>query len=414
MRPGKAEQAEPRLNDRLDRLRDYPFRRLAALLEGIAPPKTLPPVMMSIGDPQDPPPPELAAAIASQPADWGRYPPLVGTIQWQEAVTGWLHRRYGIDPVLVRQSEALLPLSGTREGLYLAAQLAVGGAVGGRLPLVLMPNPYYAVYEGAAVLSGAEPMFLPATVETGFLPDLGAIPAEALARTALFYLTSPANPQGVAADVAYLKDVIALARRHEFILAVDECYADVYDRSPPASVLEVAARMEGSGHPFRGILAFHSLSKRSSAAGLRSGFVCGDPFLIKAFARLRSYSHAGSPTPILAAAAALWSDDAHASRTRAIYRSRIDVAEAALGGRFGFYRPPGGFFLWLDVGDGEAACRKLWQQEGIKVLPGSYITGPSRDGRDIGQSHIRVALVEPTAVIADALQRMAHSLSELA
>ncbi|HZH28815.1 MAG TPA: aminotransferase class I/II-fold pyridoxal phosphate-dependent enzyme [Azospirillaceae bacterium] len=404
------------VNDRLDRLADYPFARLTTLLADLQPATNRPPVVMSIGEPQHTPPDLIRDAIAKSPPDaWGKYPPMAGTPEWRAAALGWLARRYPLGGRLVDPDKGILPLAGTREGLYLAAQLCVPSQKAGRQPAVLLPNPFYAVYDGAGRLAGAEPVYLPATRETGFLPDLDAIPEDTLARTALMFLTSPANPQGACADAAYLRKALALARTYGFTLAVDECYADIYDAAPPVGALDAAAGTgggpAGGGDPLANLLVFHSLSKRSSAAGLRSGFVAGDARLIQAFARMRSYAHAGTPVAGFAAATALWADDAHAEENRRLYRQKIDAAEAALGGRFGcFYRPPGGFFLWLDVGDGEAACRRLWREGGLRVLPGAYVTRPDSQGVNHGSPYIRVALVHDAAIVAEACARMAEIL----
>ena len=245
---------------------------------------------------------------------------------------------------------------------------------------MLVPNPYYLVYNGAATMAGAEAVFLDATAENGFMPDLASIPRETWERAALFYLCSPANPQGTIAGIDYLKQAIDLARRYDFVLAVDECYAEIWDRAPPPGALEACAALgPGATGLFDNVVVFHSLSKRSSAAGLRSGFVAGDPALIGHFKHLRDYGGCQVPLPIQAAAAALWRDEAHVEENRARYRRKFDIAEAALAGRFGFYRPQGGFFLWLDVGDGEEAALRLWREAAVRVLPGGY-TARAADG----------------------------------
>ena len=398
-------------NDRLGALSDYPFTRLASLLAGITPRANVAPLALSVGEPQHAPPALLTETLAAAPAaDWAKYPPVAGTLELREAVAGFLARRYGLPDGFVDRDHGILPASGTREALFQAALLAVPREKAGRQPAVLIPNPFYAVYEGAAALAGAEPVFLPAAKETGFLPDLDALPEELLARTALFYLCTPANPQGAVADLAYLKKALSLARRHGFVLAVDECYSELWDRAPPPGAMQAALALGGTAN----LLVFQSLSKRSSAAGLRSGFVAGDPALMRSFARLRSYALAGMPLPAQAAAAALWRDDAHVEENRRLYRAKIDAAEAALGGRFGFYRPAGGFFLWLDVGDGEEAARVLWREAAIRVLPGAYLTRPDPDGTNRGARYIRVALVHDTETVARACQRMAELLAPLA
>lgn len=404
----------PSLNGRLETLTDYPFTRLAALLSPLAPRANVTPLNLALGEPQHAPPALLADTLARNAHLWGKYPPVAGSQEFRTAVAGWLTRRYGLNAGAIDAEKMILPATGTREALFQVALLTVpetkgGGPRGNQRPVVLLPDPFYAVYEGAAVLAGAEPVFVPARKETGFLPDFAALGPDILDRTALCYLCSPANPQGAVAGLDYLKKLIGLARHHGFTLAMDECYAEIWDQAPPPGALQAAQEM-GEDPLFANLLVFHSLSKRSSAAGLRSGFVAGDVRLVQAFARLRSYALAGNPLPALAAAAALWADDAHVEENRRLYRLKFDAAEAALSGRFGFYRPPGGFFLWLDVGDGEAAAAKLWQEAALRVLPGRYLTRHQGPGPSPGASYIRVALVHDTEIVAGACQRLASLL----
>lgn len=403
----------PSLNGRLSTLTDYPFTRLAALLSPLTPRANVTPLNLALGEPQHAPPALLADTLARNAHLWGKYPPVAGTEEFRTAVAGWLTRRYGLTAGAIDAGKMILPATGTREALFQVALLTVpqtkGGTLGNQRPVVLLPDPFYAVYEGAAVLAGAEPVFVPARRETGFLPDFAALGADILDRTALCYLCSPANPQGAVAGLDYLKKLIGLARHHGFTLAMDECYAEIWDQAPPPGALQAAQEM-GEDPLFANLLVFHSLSKRSSAAGLRSGFVAGDARLVQAFARLRSYGLAGNPLPALAAAAALWADDAHVEENRRLYRLKFDAAEAALAGRFGFYRPPGGFFLWLDVGDGEAAAARLWQEAALRVLPGQYLTRHQGPGPSPGASYIRVALVHDTEIVAGACQRLASLL----
>jgi aspartate/methionine/tyrosine aminotransferase len=285
------------------------------------------------------------------------------------------------------------------------------------MPAAALPNPFYPAYEGAAVMAGAEPVCLAATTATGNLPDLEALSPGLLERLAIFYLCSPANPQGACADAAYLEALIGLARRHGFVLAVDECYSEIWDRAAPCGLLQAAAGIDGGR--LDNLLVFNSLSKRSSAAGLRSGFVAGDPALIAAFRALRCYAAPGMPYPVLAASAALWSDEAHVAANRDLYRLKIDAAEralraAGLAGPLGFFRPAGGFFLWLDVGDGEAVALGLWRRAAVRVLPGAYLTRPQGDGSNHGRPYIRVALVHEPARIAEAIGRMGEVLAPAA
>lgn len=400
------------LNDRLGALLDYPFTRLSQLLADRTPPAGIAPVNLSVGDPQHPVPALVGEALATAAGLWNRYPPVNGTDEWRQAVGDWLIRRYGEGGRLIDPDTAALPLSGSREGLFLLAQTVTPERPPGRPAAMLMPCPFYAVYVGAAALAGAEPVFLPAGPETGFLPDLDRLDGTLLDRTSLFFLCSPANPQGAAAGIPYLQKALSLARRHGFVLAVDECYSEIYDRVPPPGALEAAAGFDGGR--LDNLIVFNSQSKRSSAAGLRSGFVAGDPAIVAAFRRLRGYAHAGMPLPVQAAAAALWRDEAHVEENRALYRAKFDAAERIFGNGLGFYRPDGGFFLWLDVGDGVDATTRLWREQAIRVLPGAYISRPQADGGDPGRSYVRVALVHDLGVVGDALTRMKATLSPVA
>jgi N-succinyldiaminopimelate aminotransferase len=411
------------LNPLLDTLSDYPFEALRALLNPVVPRVNDTPILMSLGEPQHQPPPLLAETLAAHAHEWNRYPPMAGTPELRRAFTDWLTRRYHLAAGVLDPARHVLSVAGTKEGLYLLASLVVPRRKyadpslprqwrvvregDGLRSAVLLPNPYYLVYNGAATMAGADAVFLDATPQNGFLPDLAAIPQETLARTALFYLCSPANPQGTIAGLDYLKEAIGLARRYDFVLAVDECYAEIYDRSPPPGALQACVELDEG---FDRVLVFHSLSKRSSAAGLRSGFVAGDPALIAQFAHLRDYGGCQLPLPVQAASAALWRDEAHVEENRTRYRRKFDIAEAALAGRFGFYRPAGGFFLWLDVEDGEQAALRLWRDAAVRVLPGGYTARAAHGRANPGDRYIRIAVVHDEAILEDAFARMRRVL----
>jgi len=404
-------------SSRFESLPDSPFPRLNALIEGIEPGK--PPLVMSLGEPQHPFPGFVMEEISRNSALFGKYPPIVGTAEFRNAAAGWLGRRYGIAEAIGKgraldPETQILPVNGTREALFNIAQIATPPDKAGKRPAILMPNPFYQCYAAAALAAGAEPVYIAATRETGFMPDFEALPEELLARTAMIYFCSPANPQGSVASLDYLKRLITLAREHAIVLAIDECYADIYDREPPAGALEAALGMAGEGaDPFANIIVFHSLSKRSSLPGLRSGFCAGERALMQRFRNFRNIAAPQVPLPLMAASAACWNDDAHAAVNRDLYRAKIDAAERVLGNRFGFYRPPGGFFLWLDVGDGETAARELWAKAGVKVLPGAYLSredSPYGPGGNPGTAYIRVALVDGEAETEEALARMAEVL----
>jgi aspartate/methionine/tyrosine aminotransferase len=308
---------------------------------------------------------------------------------------------------MIDADKHILPVAGSREALFMAAQLCVPPSKDGRTPVVLMPNPFYQVYFGAAVMNGAEPVFVPATKATGFQPDYTTAPKDALARAAMAYLCTPANPQGTVATLERLKAAVMLARAHDFVLVSDECYSEIYPETPPPGALEACAALGGE---LRNVLVFNSLSKRSSVPGLRSGFVAGDADLIAKFAKLRSHGGAVQPMPVLNASVALWNDERHVEDNRALYRAKFDDAAQILGGRFGFYRPEGGFFLWLDVGDGEKAAKALWAKGGIKVLPGGFLARPDASGKNPGAPYIRVALVHDRDKTADAVRRLRRIL----
>ena len=394
------------MSDRLEPLLQYhPFTRLNALLQDIPPGGPL--AQLAVGEPQQPPPDFVADIIQRHAADWSRYPLAQGTPEFRRAVADWLAWRYRLPVGLIDPDRHVTPVAGTREALFMTALSAVPEAGGGARPVVLMPNPFYHVYAGAAAVAGAEPVFLPATRENGFLPDIDAVPPALLARTALVYVCSPANPQGAVAPLDYLARWIELGRRHGFVVAFDECYAEIYDRAPPPGALEACVALGGG---LGRILVFHSLSKRSGGPGLRSGFLAGDEALIRRNQQLVNYGGVAVPYPILAASTALWRDEAHVEAGRGRYRANFDHAEARLGNRFAWRRPAGGFFLWLDVGDGEAAAKRLWARAGLRVLPGAYMARPDADGANPGAPYIRVALVQEPAATAATLDRLLDAL----
>ncbi|HEX6958886.1 MAG TPA: aminotransferase class I/II-fold pyridoxal phosphate-dependent enzyme [Ferrovibrio sp.] len=403
------------LNPRLDLLTDYPFTRLRALLDAEPLPAGLTPINLSIGEPQHPMPGFVTEFLTRDLSSLSRYPTPNGTPQLRAACAAWLKRRYALPEGLIDPERQIVALNGSREGLYMIAGVVVPEKKGPKneRPLVLMPNPFYQTYVAAAVTAGAEPYFVAATPENGFLPDFAGLPADVLARTALVYLCSPANPQGTVASLDYLTRLIELARQYDFVIAFDECYAEIYDQVPPPGGLEAALRLSGgkaSDDALKNVVVFHSLSKRSSMPGLRSGFCAGDARITQAFIKLRNYGCAGLMMPVAEASAALWQDERHVEENRALYRQKFDMAQNALGNRFGFFRPAGGFYLWLDVGDSEAAAKRLWRQAGIRSLPGLYLTRPENNGEKAGKPYLRLALVADLETTRLALQRIGNVL----
>ncbi|NNE83982.1 MAG: aminotransferase class I/II-fold pyridoxal phosphate-dependent enzyme [Alphaproteobacteria bacterium] len=394
-------------NNILDDLTDYPFDRLRALLRDVEPPAGVAPIHMQIGEPKHAPPEFIGSALVDNMADWGRYPPPNATDGLRGAIADWLGQRYGLPTVMIDPARHIALVSGTREALFMAALLAVPETKAGAKPVVLMPNPFYQVYVGAAAMARAEIVLLPAGPETGFQPDFSAVDPAILERTALAYLNSPANPQGSIADLAMLESAIGLAREHDFVLAVDECYSEIYTADPPPGGLSACASLDAG---CKNVLVFHSLSKRSNVPGLRSGFVAGDADLIALLLRLRQYGGAQLPLPVMNASEALWRDEAHVEHSRALYREKFDLALEILDGAFGATRPGGAFYLWLDVEDGAAAAKKLWEQAGVRVLPGEYLAQTDTAGTNPGRRFIRVALVHDIETTRDAINRISDTL----
>jgi len=391
------------INNRLEQIGDYPFDRLRDLLDSHSPSSNGAPISLAVGEPQHPPPPMVRDIVNDSFDLWAKYPLVRGTPEFRAAAAGWLERRYGIPGNMVDPETGVIPVSGTREALFMIALAVIPEKIRGKKPAVLMPNPFYQVYVGAAALAGADSVFVDATRETGFLPDFSAQPDEILDRAALAYYCSPANPQGTVANLDTLKDLVLLARERDFVILFDECYSEIYDRDPPPGGMEACAALGGS---LKNVLVFNSLSKRSSVPGLRSGFVAGDPDLIAAFKTVRDYGGAPPPYPLLAAAGALWNDEDHVAENRALYRAKFDVADRILGEAHGYFRPAGGFYLWLDVKDGEAAALKLWREGALRTIPGRYLSKDDADGNNPGAPYIRCAMVHDIDTTEQALSRL--------
>ena len=372
--------------ERFSNLPAYAFPRLRALLDSHAPGGDV--VHMTIGEPKHAFPAWVKDVITDNAALFNSYPQNEGTDELRGSIADWFQRRYGValDP-----ASQILALNGTREGLYNAAMALCPELKNRSTPIVLTPNPFYQVYMIAAISVGAEPLFVPATAATGHLPDYRGLAPEILNRTAIAYICSPANPQGAVASRDYWADLITLAEEYDFRIFADECYCEIYRDTPPPGAMEVAREM--GADPER-VTVFHSLSKRSNLPGLRSGFVAGGPKSIAAMKQLRAYSGAPLPGPLQAAAAAVWADEAHVTENRRLYQEKYAIADEVFAGVQGYQPPEAGFFLWLPVDDGEAAALKLWQETGVRVLPGAYLA-QGKSGQNPGEGFIRVALVAP-------------------
>jgi aspartate/methionine/tyrosine aminotransferase len=379
-----------------------PFARLAQLLAGVTP--NLPPIQMALGEPQHKPPDFVGPLIAQHALQFGKYPPIQGPEALRISIRNWLARRYGLNGALDAERH-ILPLVGTREGLF-TAPFALAHRKADRKPVILIPNPFYQCYSAAALAAGCEPVYVNATRETGFLPAFDRMPRDILARTVAVYVCSPSNPEGAVAQAQDWRNLFALAELYDFSIFADECYAEIYDDMPPPGALGVRHQDTGG---FDRVVAFHSLSKRSSLPGLRSGFAAGDAAYMERFRSFRNVAGPTMPLPVALASAAVWDEETHVNENRALYRQKFDLAGQILGNRFGYRRPAGGFFLWLETGDGEAAARKLWQDAGVRVLPGAYLAQDTPEGNP-GSNFVRVALVNDFATTQEALRRIAQTL----
>ncbi|MER2605905.1 MAG: aminotransferase class I/II-fold pyridoxal phosphate-dependent enzyme [Siculibacillus sp.] len=386
-----------------------PFQRLNDLLAPHAPGRA--PINLTVGEPRHPVPAFVGPTLAREIDGFGRYPAIRGTDAFRRAVADWLDARFGLDGD-VDATDGVLPLNGSREGLFYAAIEArrIWKGTAAR-PAILLPNPFYQAYAAGAVAAGCEAVMIDAGPETGFLPDLDALPDELLARTVALYYASPANPQGAVATRADWLKAIGLARRHGFMLFADECYSEIYRGDDAPEGVLAAAR--ATPEKYAGIVAFNSLSKRSNLPGLRCGFAAGDPAFLKGWVAFRNMAAPQVPSPVQTVAVAALSDEAHVVENRRLYDAKFAAASRLLGTRFGYATPPGGFFLWLDVaeiGGGETAALKLWREAGVRSIPGAYLCGPGEAGTNPGRRWLRIAMVESLALTEEALGRIVETL----
>jgi N-succinyldiaminopimelate aminotransferase len=393
------------MNPRLDRLKPYPFERLRLLLAGVAAPGGLKHIPLSIGEPRHAPPQFVIEALSRSLDTLGSYPSTLGMAELRQAIARWLERRFALRECAVDHETMVLPVNGTREGLFAFAQAVVDGAR--TSPAVLMPNPFYQIYEGAALLAGAEPVYLECAAAQGYLPDLDAVPVATWSRCQLLYLCSPGNPTGAVMPLDYLRRALELSARHGFVIAADECYSEIYadESRPPPGLLEVAYAM--GNERFERCVVFHSLSKRSSLPGLRSGFVAGDPRILEAFRLFRTYHGCAVPVHTQIASVAAWNDEAHVIENRRLYREKFDAVVPLLRNALSVERPDGAFYLWARVGDDEAFARGLFERQHVTVLPGSYLARDTASGNP-GRGRVRISLVASPGDCIEAAYRIAR------
>ncbi|RAU49443.1 MULTISPECIES: succinyldiaminopimelate transaminase [unclassified Pseudomonas] len=391
------------MNNALQHLQPYPFEKLRALLGGVTPNPAKRPIALSIGEPKHTSPAFVAQALADNLDKMAVYPTTAGIPALREAIVGWCERRFSVPHGWLNAEKHVLPVNGTREALFAFTQTVVNRSDDG---LVVSPNPFYQIYEGAAFLAGAKPHYLPCLVEHGFNPDFEAVPADIWQRCQILFLCSPGNPTGALIPVQTLKKLIALADEHDFVIAADECYSELYfdEGTPPAGLLTACAELGRTD--FKRCVVFHSLSKRSNLPGLRSGFVAGDAEILKAFLLYRTYHGCAMPVQTQLASIAAWNDEDHVRANRDLYREKFDAVLDILSPVMDVQRPDGSFYLWPNVGGDDAAfCRDLFEAEHVTVVPGSYLSRDV-DGANPGAGRVRMALVAPLAECVEAAERI--------
>lgn len=393
------------MNPDLNRLQPYPFEKLAQLKASVKPPMALPHIALSIGEPQHPAPKFLCDELTNKLATLSSYPTTKGTLALRQSICAWASRRFAIAPTLLDPERHVLPVNGTREALFAFAQSVIDRSRR-PAPVIVMPNPFYQIYEGAAYLSGAEPYFLNTTAAHGYVPDFDSVPSAIWERCQLVYLCSPNNPTGTVLSMATLQRLIALSAQYGFVIAADECYTEIYpdEAAPPHGIVNAALQ---AGLPkLDRIVAFHSLSKRSNVPGLRSGFVLGDATLIEKFLLYRTYHGCAMPLPIQSASITAWNDETHVRANRDLYRQKFAAVLKILQPVLDVQAPDAAFYLWpkTPVVDTEFA-RGLFATQHVTVLPGSYLSRAAH-GIDPGAHHVRMALVAPVEQCIEAAERI--------
>jgi N-succinyldiaminopimelate aminotransferase len=388
------------MNSLLAKLKEYPFERLRALLAGATPPAHLKHISMSIGEPRHAAPQLVLDAFSKNLETLGNYPATLGLPEIRRLIARWLTRRFELPAAAINPDSMVLPVNGTREALFAFAQAVVDSR---QSAVVVMPNPFYQIYEGAALLAGAEPYFM--ANNSSLLPDLESVPEEIWRRCQLLYLCSPANPTGAIASREYLVRAIELADRYDFLIASDECYSEIYldELNPPPGLLSAAL---AAGHSnFERCVVFHSLSKRSSVPGLRSGFVAGDPKVMKPFLLYRTYHGCAMPVHTQLASIPLWNDDAHVIENRSLYRQKFAAVLPILRDALAIDPPDASFYLWPKVPDDERFTRELFERKHVTILPGSYLARESAHGNP-GRGRVRISLVASLDECVEAAERM--------
>lgn len=398
------------MNPNLNHLQPYPFEKLARLKQGIVPPANKAHIALSIGEPKHITPHIIQEALITHMHGLSAYPSTRGLPELRQSMAEWIARRFQIPADLLDPETQILPVNGTREALFSFAQCLVEPS---EKPLVLMPNPFYQIYEGAALLAGAQPYFLNTTEENAYMPDFDAVPESVWRRCQLLYICSPGNPTGAVIPQTQLENLIELAERYDFVIASDECYSEIYadENNPPIGLLEAAVATGNT--EFKRCVIFHSLSKRSNAPGLRSGFVAGDAEILQRYFQYRTYHGCAMPVPTQHASMTAWRDEAHVVDNRQLYREKFSAFKDILSEATAVTIPSASFYIWLKTPVSEIQfAQQLFASENVTVLPGSYLSRPFNES-DPGRNHIRIALVAPIEECIDAAERIKNFIHTL-
>lgn len=400
------------MNPDLDKLQPYPFQKIATLKEGVSPAdKTM--ISLAVGEPKHPTPDIILNAMQDNLLGLANYPVTKGNESLRIAIANWLTRRFKLPTDSLNPEEHILPVNGTREALFAFAQTVIDSSkINAK---VLMPNPFYQIYEGATFLAGAQPEYLPCTSETGFIPDFNAVSDQTWNDCQLIYLCSPGNPTGAVVPEDQIRKLLELAEKHDFIIASDECYSEIYfdEENPPVGLLEVAAKAGNTN--YKRCVVFHSLSKRSNAPGLRSGFVAGDADILKDFLLYRTYHGCAMPPPTQETSIVAWNDETHVLDNRNQYRTKFDAVLDILSPVMNVQKPEASFYLWAGLDeklgmDDEFFTREVFAQEHVNVVPGSYLSREI-NGLNPGKNRVRMALVATLDECVEAANRIASFIN---
>jgi N-succinyldiaminopimelate aminotransferase len=399
------------MNPDLTHLHPYPFQKIAELKAGVVPPKELAMISLAMGEPKHATPEIIKRAIQDNLSGLGNYPLTKGSIELRQSISDWLTQRFHLPKDSINPEQHVVPVNGTREALFAFAQCVVDAKQSDAS--IVMPNPFYQIYEGAALLAGAKPVYLPCTEETGFIPDFDAVSAKTWDACQLIYLCSPGNPTGAVVNRTEIQKLLNLAEKHDFIIASDECYSELYfdEDHPPTGLLEVAAQMGNSD--YQRCIVFHSLSKRSNAPGLRSGFVAGDAKILEQFLLYRTY-HGCAMSPVFQAASSVaWQDETHVKHNRDLYRQKFSAVLEILQPVLAVQQPEASFYLWPETPiNEEQFTKELFAQQHVNVVPGSYLSREV-DGFNPGNHRVRMALVASVPECIESAERIRHFVQHL-